>query len=51
MAGKNIRIDDDTHKLLIEFIEKTDKKVGKFSAIAIREKIIKEQEIIKKKND
>jgi len=49
MAGKNIRIDDDTHKILVDFIEKTDKKIGKFSAIAIREKIIKEEERIKKR--
>ena len=49
MAGKNIRIDDDTHSLLIQFIEKTDRKIGKFTATAIREKIEKETKE-KKKN-
>lgn len=42
MAGKNIRVDDETHALLVEFIEKTDRKIGKFTAVAIREKIEKE---------
>lgn len=40
--GTNIRIDNDVHKSLIEHLKNTEKKIGKWTEIAIKEKINKE---------
>lgn len=40
--GTNIRVADDVHKLLIEHLKNTEKKIGKWTEIAIKEKIKKE---------
>lgn len=40
----NIAISIDTHKSLVEYIQKIDGKVGKFADKAIQEKINKENE-------
>ena len=40
--GTNIRVADDVHKLLVEHLKNTEKKIGKWTEIAIKEKIKKE---------
>lgn len=40
--GTNIRIAEDVHKQLIEHLKNTEKKIGKWTEIAIKEKIKKE---------
>lgn len=40
--GTNIRVDNDVHKLLVEHLRNTEKKLGKWTEIAIKEKIKKE---------
>lgn len=45
--GTNIRVSEETHKLLVEHLKNTERKIGKWVDIAISEKIKKE--IIKKK--
>jgi hypothetical protein len=40
--GTNIRVSEDVHKELVEHLKNTEKKIGKWTDIAIREKIKKE---------
>lgn len=40
--GTNIRVDNDVHRLLIEHLKNTEKKIGKWTEIAIKEKVDKE---------
>ena len=40
--GTNIRVTEDTHKMLVEHLKNTEKKIGKWTEIAIKEKIKRE---------
>lgn len=40
--GTNIRVDNDVHKMLVEHLKNTEKKLGKWTEIAIKEKIKRE---------
>lgn len=42
----NVSITKDTHKILVEYIQNVDGKIGKFTEKAIKEKI--ERETLKK---
>jgi hypothetical protein len=44
----NVTISKDTHKILVDFIQQIDGKVGKFADKAIREKIDRETKKDKK---
>lgn len=38
----NVAVSVETHKLLVEYIQKIDGKIGKFTEKAIREKIMRD---------
>lgn len=40
--GTNIRVSDDVHKSLVDHLKDTEKKIGKWTEIAIKDKIKKE---------
>lgn len=40
--GTNIRVDNEVHKMLVEHLKNTEKKIGKWTEIAIKEKIKRE---------
>ena len=40
--GTNIRVSEDVHKDLVEHLKNTEKKIGKWTDIAIKDKILKE---------
>jgi hypothetical protein len=40
--GTNIRVSEDVHKELVEHLKNTEKKIGKWTDIAIQDKIKKE---------
>ena len=49
MALTNISIDSEVHQLLVSHLNNGDRKIGKFTEAAIKEKIEKETKT-KKKN-
>jgi len=40
--GTNIRIGEDVHKMIIDHLRNTEKKIGKWTELAIKEKIKRE---------
>lgn len=44
--GTNIRVSDDIHKQLIEHLKNTEKKIGKWTDLAIKEKIERENKAL-----
>ena len=47
--GTNIRVSEDVHKKLVDHLKNTEKKIGKWTDLAIEDSILKETPRINKK--
>jgi len=48
ISGTNIRVSDDVHKILVDYLQNGYGKIGKFTELAILEKIEREKNKEKK---